>query len=95
MSRTCRVCLQPVANDDYHPRCLRALFGTAKVPQLNLTLGKLHTAALAMLGHASLSGVQKKLSVNLSTDRETLQVAIDGGRYILKPQTGDFPALPE
>lgn len=48
-----------------------------------------------MVGRSSLSGIQKKISVNLSADRETLQVAAEGGRYILKPQTETFPALPE
>jgi len=96
MSRACRICLGEVADEgDYHPRCLRALFGTAKVPALYLETSKLHTAALAMVGHTSLSGIQKKISVNLSADRATLQVAAAGGRYVLKPQTGTYPALPE
>jgi serine/threonine-protein kinase HipA len=96
MSRACRICLGDVAGDgDYHPRCLRALFGTTKAPTLDLEISKLHTAALAMVGHTSLSGIQKKISVNLSADRATLQVAAVGGRYVLKPQTGTYPALPE
>ncbi len=95
MSRTCRVCLKPVRDQDYHAACLRPLFGAAKVPQLDISLAKLHTAGLAMVGRSSLSGVQKKISVTLTTDRETLQVAAEGGRYILKPQTETFPALPE
>jgi serine/threonine-protein kinase HipA len=80
---------------DYHDRCLRALFQTAKIPKLDIEVGKLHTAALAMVGHTSLSGIQKKISVNLAADRETLRVAAEGGRYILKPQTDTYPALPE
>lgn len=96
MSRICRACLEPVkADKDYHDRCLRALFGTAKAPRLDIETSKLHTAAMAMLGHSSLSGIQKKISVNLSVDRETLQVAAEGGRYILKPQTEAYPNLPE
>lgn len=96
MSRVCLVCLANVRGDkDYHDRCLRALFQTAKVPKLDIEVGKLHTAALAMVGHTSLSGIQKKISVNLAADRETLQVAAAGGRYILKPQTETYPALPE
>lgn len=96
MSRVCRICLGDIAADgDGHPRCLRALFGSTKVPTLDLETSKLHTAALAMVGRTSLSGVQKKISVNLSADRATLQVAADGGRYVLKPQTGTYPALPE
>lgn len=96
MSRVCRICLENVRGDkDYHDRCLRALFGTAKVPKLDIEASKLHTAALAMVGHTSLSGIQKKISVNLAADRETLQVAAEGGPYILKPQTDTYPALPE
>jgi serine/threonine-protein kinase HipA len=83
------------SDDDCHPRCLRTLFGTTETPTLDIETSKLHTAALAMVGHTSLSGVQKKLSVNLSTDRATLQVAAVGGRYVLKPQTGTYPSLPE
>jgi serine/threonine-protein kinase HipA len=96
MSRICRICLENVRGEvDYHARCLRALFGSAKVPHLDIELGKLHTAALAMVGHTSLSGIQKKISVGLSADRETLQVEAEGGRYILKPQTETYPFLPE
>lgn len=95
MSFVCRICLKPVRDQVYHAACLRGLFGSAKVPQLDISLAKLHTAGLAMVGRSSLSGVQKKISVTLTTDRETLQVAADGGRYILKPQTETFPALPE
>lgn len=95
MSFVCRMCLKPVRDREYHAACLRGLFGSAKVPQLDISLAKLHTAGLAMVGRSSLSGVQKKISVTLTTDRETLQVAADGGRYILKPQTETFPALPE
>ncbi len=95
MSAICRICLRAARDQNYHAACLRALFGTAKVPQLDISLSKLHTAALAMVGRTSLSGVQKKISVTLTSDRETLQVAAEGGRYILKPQTETFPALPE
>ncbi|MBX9653884.1 HipA domain-containing protein [bacterium] len=96
MSKVCRICLENTRGEsDYHARCLRGLFGTAKVPHLDIELGKLHTAALAMVGHTSLSGIQKKISVGLSADRETLQVEAEGGRYILKPQTETYPFLPE
>lgn len=96
MTGTCRICLATTrGSGTYHSRCLKTLFGSTKPPTLNIELAKLHTAALAMLGQASLSGVQKKISVNLSADRETLQVATDGGRFILKPQTDVYSALPE
>jgi serine/threonine-protein kinase HipA len=96
MSGPCHICLGEIRGDgNYHARCLRALFGSTKVPELLIEVSKLHTAALAMVGHTSLSGTQKKISVNLTVDRETLQVAAEGGRFILKPQTDTYPALPE
>jgi serine/threonine-protein kinase HipA len=48
-----------------------------------------------MVGRTTLSGVQRKISVNLSADRQTLQVALGPGRFILKPQASTFPELPE
>jgi serine/threonine-protein kinase HipA len=70
------------------------LFGTTQVPEIDLELAKLTTVALAMVGHTSLSGVQRKVSMGL-VGRATLQVAVVGGRYILKPQNPQWPRLPE
>lgn len=92
----CLVCLEPVSGRaNYHARCLRTLFGVARLPKLDIELAQLHTAALAMLGHASLSGIQKKISLGLSGDRATLQVALADGRFLLKPQSSAYPSLPE
>lgn len=92
----CWSCAEPIAaNARYHPRCLEQLFGAPTVPELDLDTAQLHTLALAMVGHISISGVQKKLSVRLDGHRLTLQIAVDGARYILKPQAGTFPQLPE
>jgi serine/threonine-protein kinase HipA len=92
----CRVCLQDTDHESgYHPRCLKRLFGSARLPVIDVELAKLHTAGLAMVGHTSLSGIQKKISLHFTADRATLQVAVEGGRYILKPQTNTYPALPE
>ena len=92
----CRVCLEPVSGEAaYHPRCLKTLFDTGKLPILHIDTSKLHTAALAMVGHTSLSGIQKKISLGLTSDRATLTVIAEGGGYILKPQTGTYPSVPE
>jgi serine/threonine-protein kinase HipA len=48
-----------------------------------------------MVGHTSLSGVQRKISMLLEKESRTLLVATDGGQFILKPQAQTFPALPE
>lgn len=92
----CYVCLEVVHGAaPYHPRCLRSLFETGKLPTLDINTSTLHTAALAMVGHTSISGVQKKISLGLAADKGTLRVLADGGGYILKPQTGTFPSIPE
>jgi serine/threonine-protein kinase HipA len=91
----CLICLDPVAVGRYHPKCLRELFGAPIAPTIDIELAKLHTAALAMVGHTSLSGIQRKVSLRLEAESRTLQVAAEGGRFILKPQSQTFPSLPE
>jgi len=43
----------------------------------------------------SIQGVQPKLSARLAVSRGELRVVDRGGRWILKPQTGTFPHVPE
>lgn len=96
MTSRCLVCLAEVRGEaEYHPRCARALFGSTRIPTIDLELARLHTVAQAMVGHTSLSGVQRKVSVGLTADRATLRVAVEGGHFILKPQAQVFPNLPE
>ncbi len=96
MTARCLSCLGPVeAPGVRHPKCTRELFGSTREPAIDLELAKLHTYGLAMVGHTSLSGAQRKLSLSLSSDRATLRLAVADGQYILKPQTGVFPELPE
>jgi serine/threonine-protein kinase HipA len=94
---TCLICLRPHDGvGPYHTRCLRSLFGATHVPApVDIDLVRLHTVGLAMVGRTTLSGVQRKISTNLSADRQTLQVALGPGRFILKPQASTFPELPE
>jgi len=93
----CLICLQPVSEKPatYHSRCVKRLFGTSRPPVIQIELARLHTAALAMVGHTSLSGIQRKISLELSSERDTLQIAMAAARFMLKPQTPTYPALPE
>ncbi|MBI2895075.1 MAG: HipA domain-containing protein [Deltaproteobacteria bacterium] len=92
----CLSCLEPTSSEHgYHPSCLVGLFGTSSPPIVDVDLARLHTLALAMVGRTSISGIQRKISMRLSADRTTLQVAIEGGRFLLKPQAGTYPNLPE
>jgi serine/threonine-protein kinase HipA len=93
----CQSCGEPLQHGDrdYHAACLQVLFGTDSLPAIDMDLARLHTLALAMVGKVSLSGVQRKLSVRLDDKRATLQLALGDSRYILKPQAGTFPELPQ
>jgi serine/threonine-protein kinase HipA len=92
----CRICLEPTGGESaYHPHCLNELFDAKKPPYLDIDTGRMHTAALAMVGNTSISGVQKKISLGLSVDHARLMVVAEGSQYILKPQTGVYPFLPE
>ncbi len=65
------------------------------MPQLDLRKSEVQTIALATVGHSSLAGVQRKISLGLYAERRTLRFDTNGGRFILKPQAPEFPALPE
>lgn len=96
MSEPCLICLEDAPSGrEYHPKCLRELFGVSRAPVVDIELAKLYTVAQAMVGHTSISGVQRKISLGLTADRATLQVAIGRSEFILKPQAQTFPSLPE
>ena len=78
----------------YDTSAARRLFGTDRLPTLDLDMAKLHTVGLAMVGVTSLSGVQRKLSLGLDSARMTLRLQTAGRQFILKPPTDRFPGLP-
>jgi serine/threonine-protein kinase HipA len=51
--------------------------------------------AIRRAGKISIQGVQPKLSARLSIAREVFEIVDTAGRFILKPQQADYPALPE
>lgn len=95
--KRCLSCAAPLQDEvsRYHEQCLQQLFGTSQLPTIDADLARLHTLALAMVGRTSVSGMQKKLSLQLDAARATLQIAVANARYLLKPQAGTFPNLPE
>lgn len=99
MCRRCLYCYQPLEEaGDYHLRCARRFFGTAKPPLLPYTRRDLLPLAEQVIrSQTALTGVQPKLSLDLSTDAGGGRLTIVGlwGRYILKPQTEAYPHLPE
>ncbi|MBM3269716.1 MAG: HipA domain-containing protein [Candidatus Sericytochromatia bacterium] len=89
----CLICLRPSA-EAYHARCLKALLATTKLPVVAIAIGEMEVLGMQMVRHTCFSGVQRKLSVSPSDDRAAI-VPANPGRYILKPQSRIFPAVPE
>ena len=96
----CLYCYQELeeGQKDFHPRCARKFFGTKEAPLLEYRHEDLDRLAEQVIrAQTSLTGVQPKLSLNLSKHEGTSRLTIVGlwGDYIFKPQTEDYPQLPE
>jgi len=74
---------------------LKNLFDVNYLPKIDLSLTDIPTAAQEMAGKMSISGVQPKLSMKLDKKNGALEVAGEGGEYILKPQLQTFNNIPQ
>ncbi len=81
----------------WHKKCVKAFFGTDKMPILDVTKEGLNQLARKTVNKGlTVPGVQKKLSLHLSTETESRLTLVDYPTgYILKPQTDEFEKLPE
>ena len=100
----CLCCLKPLSKEEldtgYHKRCLRKLFGQPTVPKVELSDEIMEALARKSSSKGiTVAGVQKKLSLHLASDKKTslsrLTLVGHPQGYILKPQSADFPFLPE
>ena len=83
---------------DFHPQCARKFFGMREAPLLEYRHEGLDQLAEQIIrAQTSLTGVQPKLSLNLSKHEGCSRLTIVGlwGDYIFKPQTDMYPQLPE
>lgn len=85
---------------DYHPGCARKLFGVTVAPRLPYVRSQLGDLAKRVVrSQTTLTGVQAKLSLDFNREGrdEQSRFTIVGlwGRFILKPQTSNYRALPE
>jgi len=93
---SCLCCGRPLdAEQRYHSRCLRGLFGTARIPAIPFGLADIPAQVRKIGARMSISGVQIKLSVRIDPDTWTLEAAAKGGTYILKPEPNLYPELPQ
>ena len=100
--KRCLFCYQPLQDNeiDFHSSCAKNMFGVKQVPVLPYTRSMINDLALEVIrSQTALTGVQPKLSLNLTRTRnnEPQRFTIVGlwGRYILKPQAVQFFHLPE
>ena len=82
-----------MATINYDDKTLRAMFGKPIQPTIPISLNEISIEAQKLAGKLSISGIQPKLSVRLDGDK--LVPVEKDGQYILKPQTQDFPELPQ
>src|ERR1017187_2020508 len=95
--KRCPISYEPLAGDaDYSPQGLRLLDRTlTSLARLEFTAEQQRQEAINRAGKMSIQGLQLKLSVVLRITEGRFEVVDRGGRYILKPQSLDFPELPE
>ncbi|MCR5653514.1 MAG: HipA domain-containing protein [Ruminococcus sp.] len=85
-------------NSQWHNRCVKRFFGTKALPDIDVSEEMLEQLAVESTNKGlTVPGVQKKMSLHLddsgATPRLTLVNYPTG--YILKPQTKEYPCLPE
>lgn len=99
----CLYCYQDVDIGDYHPKCIKAFYGTANAPALPYRLDEMEKLAKEAIElSVTVPGVQPKLSLGWiksviekgHNGRLTIMDALEG-RYILKPQNSAYPQMPE
>jgi len=96
----CLYCYQELeeGQKDFHPSCARKFFGSREAPLLEYRHEDLDRLAEQVIrSQTSLTGVQPKLSLNISKHEGCNRLTIVGlwGDYIFKPQTDDYAQLPE
>ena len=96
----CLYCYQDLdeGQRDFHPHCAKKIFGTKETPLLEYRHEHLDRLAEQIIrAQTSLTGVQPKLSLNLTKHEGQSRLTIVGlwGSYIFKPQAEGYMQLPE
>lgn len=100
--KRCLCCYKPLTEGeiDYHSKCAQRFFQSKTIPSLPYTRSDINRLAkIVVRSRTTVTGVQEKLSIDIEHDRQgnAQRLTIVGvfGRFILKPQTALFTALPE
>lgn len=97
----CFCCGKPLKTENdngWHKACIKRFFSTAHIPEIEIDENTLEAlAAQSTSKGLTVPGVQKKLSLHLSTDNRNPRLTLVNypTGYILKPQVKEFECLPE
>ena len=99
----CLCCGKPIKPDSpenasgWHNSCVRRFFGTKKLPDIDMSAEVLEALAQESTNQGfTIPGVQKKLSLHLTQGQKPRLTLVNYPTgFILKPQTAEYPALPE
>lgn len=97
----CFCCGKPLKTENdsgWHKACVKRFFGTAHIPEIEIDEKTLESlAAQSTSKGLTVPGVQKKLSLHLSSDNNNPRLTLVNypTGYILKPQVKEFECLPE
>lgn len=97
----CLCCGKPLKTENdngWHKACIKRFFGTVDIPEIEIDEKTLESlAAQSTSKGLTVPGVQKKLSLHLSTDNHNPRLTLVNypTGYILKPQVREFECLPE
>jgi serine/threonine-protein kinase HipA len=103
MTTRCLYCYKSLSDGavDFHSACSKKMFGQSLPPELPYSENQLEKLAEEVIKTSTtVTGVQPKLSLHLSTEKEpkaASKFTIVGlwGGYILKPPTPNYSQLPE
>lgn len=96
----CLYCYKELRDGEknFHSACARRFFGTQEAPVLAYARADMDALAKEIIAtQTTLTGVQPKISLHLQDHEGSKRLTIVGlwGGYIFKPQTEDYPHLPE
>jgi serine/threonine-protein kinase HipA len=93
----CLITYEPLpGGDTYSPQGLKLLHRSlSSLAPLEFSAEQQRQEAISRVGKMSVQGLQLKLSAVLRISEGRFEIVDRGGRYILKPQSLDYPELPE
>ena len=91
----CGKIIEEKKENSWHLDCIKKFFGTYKLPSIDLSSSKdelLKVGENYVLRNDSVTGVQTKLSLHLSKEKDEYRLTLVGypAGYILKPETKEY-----